>query len=158
MDVFYYWRDYDADLKAGRIGWLVLSRATGIPTGSGPSAGPRTGRTHCSCSPACAGTDAPTTKLPIEKGTPAISTHDPAGSVRFSNADEDAKITEMTSLIRARFPNAFLANFRGDAGVQPMEADLLAQLVPRLAAYSAEPFPTPEVTRRPRRRGQAYTL
>ncbi len=83
----------------------------------------------------------PRAKLPIEKGTPAIY-YDPAGSVRFTNADEDAKIAEVTSLIRARFPNAFLANFRGDVGVQPMEADLLAQLVPRLASYAVEPFPT----------------
>ena len=26
MDVFYYWRDYDVDVNAGRIGWLLASR------------------------------------------------------------------------------------------------------------------------------------
>jgi len=148
MDVFYYWRDYDADLKAGRIGWLVLSRKKveelrdRHPDWIWAFRRPKDRKDALQLLARLRWTDAPTSKLPIEKGTPAIY-YDPAGSVRFSNADEDAKITEVTSLIRARFPNAFLANFRGDAGVQPMEADLLAQLVPRLASYSSEPFPTP---------------
>ena len=148
MDVFYYWRDYDADLKAGRIGWLVLSRKKveelrdRHPDWIWAFRRPKDRKDALQLLARLRWTDAPTSKLPIEKGTPAIY-YDPAGSVRFSNADEEAKITEGTSLIRARFPNAFLANFRGDAGVQPMEADLLAQLVPRLASYSSEPFPTP---------------
>jgi hypothetical protein len=148
MDVFYYWRDYDADLKAGRIGWLVLSRKKveelrdRHPDWIWAFRRPKDRKDALQLLARLRWTDAPTSKLPIEKGTPAIY-YDPAGSVRFSNADEEAKITEVTSLIRARFPNAFLANFRGDAGVQPMEADLLAQLVPRLASYSSEPFPTP---------------
>jgi hypothetical protein len=147
MDVFYYWRDYDADLKAGRIGWLVLSRKKveelrdRHPDWIWAFRRPKDRKDALQLLARLRWTDAPTSKLPIEKGTPAIY-YDPAGSVRFSNADEEAKITEVTSLIRARFPNAFLANFRGDAGVQPMEADLLAQLVPRLASYSSEPFPT----------------
>jgi hypothetical protein len=148
MDVFYYWRDYDADLKAGRIGWLVLSRKKveelrdRHPDWIWAFRRPKDRKDALQLLARLRWTDAPTSKLPIEKGTPAIY-YDPAGSVRFSNADEEAKITEVTSLIRARFPNAFLANFRGDAGVQPMEADLLAQLVPRLASYSSDPFPTP---------------
>jgi hypothetical protein len=148
MDVFYYWRDYDADLKAGRIGWLVLSRKKveelrdRHPDWIWAFRRPKERKDALQLLARLRWTDAPTSKLPIEKGTPAIY-YDPAGSVRFSNTDEEAKITEVTSLIRARFPNAFLANFRGDAGVQPVEADLLAQLVPRLASYSSEPFPAP---------------
>jgi len=68
--------------------------------------------------------------------------YDPAQSVRYSNANEEAKVAEVTSILRTKFPNAFLANFRGDAGVQSMEADLLAQFVPKLVSYSVEPFPT----------------
>jgi len=148
MDVFYYWRDYDADLKAGRIGWLPLSRKKveelrdRHPDWIWAFRRPKDRKDALQLLARLRWSDAPTLKLPIEKGTPAIY-YDPAGSVRFSNSGEDAKITEVTSLIRTRFPNAFLANFRGDAGVQSMEADLLAQLVPRLAAYSAEPFPMP---------------
>ena len=148
MDVFYYWRDFDADLKAGRIGWLALSRKKveelrdRHPDWIWVFRRPKDRKDALQLLARLRWTDAPTAKLPIEKGTPAIY-YDPAGSVRFTNADEDAKITEVTSLIRARFPNAFLANFRGDVGVQPMEADLLAQLVPRLASYAVEPFPTP---------------
>jgi hypothetical protein len=85
-------------------------------------------------------TDAPTTKLPIEKGTPAIF-YDPTESLIYSNAGEEAKVAEVTSIIRSTYPNAFLANFRGDAAVHPMEADLLAQFVPKLAAYAVEYLP-----------------
>ena len=147
MDVFYYWRDFDADVKAGRIGWLVLSRKKveelrdRHPDWIWAFRRPKDRKDALQLLARLRWTDAPTAKLPIEKGTPAIY-YDPAGSVRYSDADDAAKIAEVTSLIRARFPNAFLANFRGDAGVQPMEADLLAQLVPRLAAYAVEPFPT----------------
>jgi len=148
MDVFYYWRDYDADLKAGRIGWLPLSRKKveelrdRHPDWIWAFRRPKDRKDALQLLARLRWTDAPTSKLPLEKGTPAIY-YDPAGSVRFTNADEEARIAEMTSLIRTRFPNAFLANFRGDVGVQSMEADLLAQLVPRLASYATEPFPTP---------------
>ena len=147
MDVFYYWRDFDADVKAGRIGWLVLSRKKveelrdRHPDWIWAFRRPKDRKDALQLLARLRWTDAPTAKLPIEKGTPAIY-YDPAGSIRYSDADAAAKIAEVTSLIRVRFPNAFLANFRGDAGVQPMEADLLAQLVPRLAAYGVEPFPT----------------
>ena len=146
MDVFYYWRDYDADLKAGRIGWLQLSRKKveelrdRHPDWIWAFRRPKDRKDALQLVARLRWTDAPTAKLPIEKGTPAIY-YDPAASVRYTDADDAAKIAEVTSLIRLRFPNAFLANFRGDAGVQPMEADLLAQLVPRLAAYATEPFP-----------------
>jgi hypothetical protein len=152
MDVFYYWRDYNADLKAGRIGWLALSRKKveelrdRHPDWIWAFCRPKDRKDALQLLARLRWTDAPTSKLPIEKGTPAIY-YDPAGSLRYSDADDAAKIAEVTSLIRARYPNAFLANFRGDAGVQPMEADLLAQLVPRLAAYAVEPFPTGAASR-----------
>ena len=147
MDVFYYWRDYDADLKAGRIGWLQLSRKKveelrdRHPDWIWAFRRPKDRKDALQLVARLRWTDAPTAKLPIEKGTPAIY-YDPSASVRYTDADDAGKIAEVTSLIRVRFPNAFLSNFRGDAGVQPMEADLLAQLVPRLAAYATEPFPS----------------
>jgi hypothetical protein len=146
MDVFYYWRDYDADLKANRIGWLGLSRKKveelrdRHPDWIWAFRRPKDRKDALQLLARLRWTDGPTAKLPIEKGTPVIY-YDPAASVRYSDAGDAAKIAEVTSLMRTRFPNAFLANFRGDAGVQPMEADLLAQLVPRLASYAVEPFP-----------------
>jgi hypothetical protein len=146
MDVFYYWRDYDADLNAGRIGWLQASRKKlgelkeRHPDWIWAFRRPKQRKTGLQLLARLRWADAPVAKLPIEKGTPAIY-YDPAESVCFSNADEDAKVAEVTAIMRAKFPNAFLANFRGDAGVHPMEADLLAQFVPKLASYSVEPFP-----------------
>jgi hypothetical protein len=147
MDVFYYWRDYDADLKAGRIGWLEVSRKKldelrdRHPDWIWAFRRPKDHKGALQLLARLKWTDAPAAKLPIEKGAPAIY-YDPAQSVRFPDANEEGKVAEVTSIIRTKFPNAFLASFRGDAGVHPMEADLLAQLVPKLAAYAVEPFPS----------------
>ena len=84
--------------------------------------------------------DAPTTKLAVEKDASVIY-YDPAESVLFTDADDGQKITEVTAMMRSRFPNAFGVSFRGDARVQAMEADLLAQFRPRVATYATEPFP-----------------
>ncbi len=146
MDVFYYWRDFDADLKAGRIGWLPSSRKKidelrdRHPDWIWAFRRPKDRKAALQLLARLRWTDAPVAKLPIEKGTPAIY-YDPAESVRYTNANEEAKVAEVTSIIRAKFPHAFLANFRGDAGVNTMEADLLQQLVPKLASYAVEPFP-----------------
>jgi hypothetical protein len=146
MDVFYYWRDFDADLKAGRIGWLLSSRKKidelrdRHPDWIWAFRRPKDRKAALQLLARLRWTDAPIAKLPIEKGTPAIY-YDPAESVRYTNANEEAKVAEVTSIIRAKFPHAFLANFRGDAGVNTMEADLLQQLVPKLASYAVEPFP-----------------
>lgn len=146
MDIFYYWRDYDADLNAGRIGWLEVSRKklTELkdrhPDWIWAFRRPKHQKTGLQLLARLRWADAPVAKLPIEKGTPAIY-YDPAESVCFSNADDQAKVAEVGAILRTKFPNAFLANFRGDAGVHPMEADLLAQFVPKLASYTAEPFP-----------------
>ena len=154
MDVFYYWRDYDADLSAGRIGWLHASRKKvgelkeRHPDWIWAFRRPKRQKTGLQLLARLRWADAPVAKLPIEKGSSAIY-YDPAESVCFSNADEEANVAEVTTIMRARFPNAFLSNFRGDAGVHPMEADLLAQFVPRLGGYSSEPFPGFPVARAP---------
>ena len=146
MDIFYYWRDFDADLKAGRIGWLQSSRKKldevrdRHPDWIWAFRRPKDRKGGLQLLARLRWTDTPAAKLPIEKGTPAIY-YDPAQSIRYPNANEEAKVAEVTSILRTKFPNAFLANFRGDAGVQSMEADLLAQFVPKLASYSVEPFP-----------------
>jgi len=154
MDVFYYWRDYDADLAAGRIGWLHASRKRvgdlkeRHPDWIWAFRRPKRQKKALQLVARLKWADAPVAKLPIEKGSSAIY-YDPAQSVCFSNADEETSVAEVTSIMRARFPNAFLTNFRGDAGVYPMEADLLAQLVPRLSGYSVQPFPGFPVARAP---------
>jgi hypothetical protein len=146
MDIFYYWRDYDADLSAGRIGWLQASRKKLAelkdrhPDWIWAFRRPKRKKTGLQLLARLRWVDEPVAKLPIEKGTPAIY-YDPAQSFCYPNADEEPKVAEVTSIIRTKFPNAFLANFRGDAGVHPMEADLLAQFVPKLASYEVKPFP-----------------
>jgi hypothetical protein len=146
MDVFYYWRDFDADRKAGRIGWLNLTRKKlGELQGRHPDwiwafRQPKNRKGELQLLARLRWIDAPASKLAIEKGASVIY-YDLRESVFFSNADEEARVAEVTSIIRTKFPNAFAVNFRGDAGLHPMEADLLARFVPMIASYSVEPFP-----------------
>jgi hypothetical protein len=143
MDIFYYWRDYEADLKAGRIGWLPLSPKKLAelrerhPDWIWAFRQPKNRKGVLQVLARLKWLDAPTSKLPIEKGASVIY-YDPAESVCFPDSDEPAKVAQVSSIIRTKFPNAFAASFRGDAGVHAMEADLLAQFVPKLAAYSVE--------------------
>jgi len=146
MDIFYYWRDYDVDLSAGRIGWLPSSQKKlhelrdRHPDWIWAFRRPKERKEGLQLLARLRWADAPTAKLPIEKGAPAIY-YNPLESVCYAHLADEAKAAEVTAILRSKFPNAFMAKFRGDAGVQPMEADLLAHLVPKLAAYTVEPFP-----------------
>jgi hypothetical protein len=144
VDIFYYWKDYDADRKAGRIGWFKSPRKKlgelrdRHPDWIWAFRQPKNRRGELQLLARLRWTDAPATKLPIEKGASVIY-YDPRDSVLFS-VNEGTRMAEVTSIIRTRFPNAFAANFRGDAALHPMEADLLAQLIPKVASYTEEPF------------------
>jgi hypothetical protein len=152
MDIFYYWKDYDADLEAGRIGWLPAPRKRLAelrerhPDSIWAFRQPKHRKGQLQLLARLRWTDAPTVKLALEKGAPVIY-YDPAQSTCFADVDNDTRIAELTSLIRGRFPGAFAANFRGDAGLHPMEADFLHRFIPKLASYPSEPFPAYSLAR-----------
>jgi len=103
MDVFYYWRDYDVDVNAGRIGWLLASRKKldelreRHPDWIWAFRRPKKQKAGLQLLARLRWTDSPAMKLPIEKGTLAIY-YDPADSVRYTDADGEAKIAEVTAL------------------------------------------------------------
>jgi hypothetical protein len=146
MDIFYYWKDYESHLKAGALGWLHFPRAKLAEIkGRHPDwiwafKQPARRKGDVQLLARLRWIDAPATKLAVEKDASVIY-YDPSESLLFTDTDDDQKISEMTSMMRSRFPNAFGVNFRGDARVQAMEADLLAQLRPKVATYATEPFP-----------------
>ena len=146
MDIFYFWKDYASHLKSSGVGWLHCPRnKLAEIKGRHPDwiwafRQPARRKGDVQLLARLRWSDTPMQKFALEKDASVIY-YDPRESVLFTDAGEDAKISEMTSMMRSRFPNAFGVNFRGDARVRAMEADLLAQLRPRLAAYATEPFP-----------------
>jgi hypothetical protein len=151
MDIFYYWKDYQSHLKAGGLGWLHCPRARLAEVkGRHPDwiwafKQPARRKGDVQLLARLRWVDAPATKLAVEKDASVIY-YDPTESLLFTDADDDQKISEVTSMMRSRFPNAFAVNFRGDARVQPMEADLLAQFRPKVLAWASEPFPGSLIT------------
>jgi hypothetical protein len=146
MDVFYYWKDYESHLKNSGIGWLPFPRAK-LPEIKGRHPDwiwtfrqPARRKGDVQLLARLRWVDAPVTRLELDKEASVIY-YDPADSVLFTDAGEEQKVTEVTAMMRSRFPNAFGVNFRGDARAQVMEADLLAQLRPRVATWATEPFP-----------------
>ena len=146
MDVFYYWKDYESHLKNSGVGWLHFPRAKlAEMKGRHPDfiwafRQPARRKGDVQLLARLRWVDAPVSRVEVEKDAPVVY-YDPADSVLFTDADDDQKITEVTGMMRSRFPNAFGVSFRGDARVQAMEADLLAQFRPRVATYATEAFP-----------------
>ncbi len=146
MDIFYYWKDYESHLKSAGLGWLHFPRnKLAEIKGRHPDwiwafRQPAQRKGDLQLLARLRWIDAPSTKLTVDK-TASVIYYDPAESVLFTDSGDAAKITEVTSMMRSRFPNAFGVNFRGDARAQAMEADLLAQFRPRVATYATEPFP-----------------
>jgi hypothetical protein len=146
MDIFYYWKDYASHLKNAGLGWLHFPRGKLAELkGRHPDyiwafRQPARRKGDVQLLARLRWVDTPTSRLTIDKEASVIY-YDPADSVLFTDADDEAKVTEMTSLMRSRFPNAFGVSFRGDARAQAMEADLLAQIRPRVATWATEPFP-----------------
>lgn len=144
MDVLYYWKDFDKDMKAKRIGWLASDRKKmgdmraaypdhiwALRTPSG-----RKGQVELVACMKWA--DTPTVPVPRIDAQSVIY-YDPMHeeSRRFVDADTDERIKEISSLIRSEFPQAFGANFRGDNAVQPMRGDFLLRF-----RKTAETFPS----------------
>jgi hypothetical protein len=146
MDIFYYWKDYESHLRNEGLGWLHFPRAKLAEIkGRHPDwiwafrqAPRRKGEVQLLAR--LRWVDGPVAKLNVEKDASVIY-YDPAASVLYTDAGDDQRISELTSILRMRFPNAFSVSFRGDARVQVMEADLLAQFRPKVAQYATEPFP-----------------
>jgi hypothetical protein len=146
MDIFYFWKDYESHLKGGGLGWLHFPRNKLVEIkGRHPDwiwafRQPPRRKGDVQLLARLRWVDAPSTKLALEKEASVIY-YDPAESLLYTDAGDEQKITEVTAMMRSRFPNAFGVNFRGDARVQAMEADLLAQFRPKVASYATEPFP-----------------
>jgi hypothetical protein len=144
MDIFYYWKNYDEDLKSGRIGWLKSERQKlgemrdrypdqiwAFKTPSG-----RKGQLQLVAR--LAWSDKPTVALP-KLDAASVIYYDSADTrtAFFGLVDAHASVESLTQLLRGQFPAAFRANFQGDNGIQIMDGDFLRRFLRTVSPFVA---------------------
>ena len=147
MHVFYYWKSFDEDLKAGRIGWLKSDR---VKLGQMRDRSPdriwafRTPRGRKGELQLVAGmkwSDKASVPLAKIEATAVIfyNPKDPT-AVRYTESGSDPHIAEVTALMRNQFPKAFAVNFQGENGVQAMDGDFLRRFESMVRNYASAPL------------------
>lgn len=147
MDVFYYWKKFELDMKEGRIGWLLSDRKkmgemrADFPDYIWAFRTPQGHKGELQLVARLRWSDTPVVTVPRNDAQSEIY-YDPAhkDSRRFIDVDTDAHIREVSSMMRREFPGAFTAKFQGDNGLQPMRGDFLRKFRGIAEAYPYRPF------------------
>lgn len=145
MDVFYYWKNLDADLRDGRVGWLKTSRTrlgemhSRYPDDIWAFRTPPGHKGQLVLEARLRWTAAPSGAKNPEIDPAATIFYYPAKSVRFVH-EPDTIDADLNVLLRTAFPSAYRANFQGDNGVQALDGDTLLRLKRIAAAYPSVPF------------------
>jgi hypothetical protein len=150
MDVLYYWKSHEADVKAGRIGHLkstagkLRELAEGFPDYLWVFGTPRARKGDVQLLGKLKWADRSTMKF---KPTPghAYLYYDPddSGSVIFRDGGIDSAVAAASRWARGHFPKMVAANFQGTTGQEALRGAALHELKMLSAAFSARPFKAP---------------
>ena len=159
MDVFYYWKEFEENVKNDMLGRFVSSkpqleklkdRYPGyiwtfmIPKGQGGQ--PGEGNCKLKLLARLKWSDTPLRRLkPTEKSKPESEIyydHTADDSIFYEGTDSDEALDLVTGLMRAKFFSAFRSNFRGVNGVQVMEKALVDTFSKEIAHYPSSQFLT----------------
>jgi hypothetical protein len=147
MDVFYYWKNFDEDIKEKNLGWLPSERPklAGMRSRSPDylwvCKTPKGKKGQLQLLARLKWTDKPAISLP--KITAAsIAYYDPYSpeSVYFPESGSSEAIDAFSLLFKRYFPQAFKGNFQGDNGIHAFEADFLFHLNKLVREMPTEPF------------------
>lgn len=147
-DVFYYWKNWESDLKARRVGWLRSDRAKlrelseRHPDCIWAFKTPKGDKGSLQLVAKLRWCDRPSVAVPKIEAE-SIIYYEPSRSVLYADTAAPERVETVTSVIRRHFPRAFSANFQGDNGVQLLENDAVLELKRLTAGYCTEPFPLP---------------
>ena len=147
MDVFYYWKDFDKDMRAGRIGYFASDRKKmadirlDYPDYIWAFHTPKGRKGELELVACLKWADSAATSVP-RLTAKAVIYYDPKhpDSRRFLDANTEERIAEISSMIRREFPKAFAANFQGDNGLQPMRGDFLLRFRKLVETFPSQPF------------------
>jgi hypothetical protein len=144
MDVFYYWKDIDADLKAGRLGYFRSSRArlmefqAASPDNIWIFKTPPGRKGELQLLARLRWADKAVTPVRPPPGESMIF-YDPTDprSVKFLDTDSESALQEVTHWAKTHFHASFKGNFHGELGQQALRGDILKGLE-RLATGFAQ--------------------
>ncbi|BBU30225.1 hypothetical protein BTHE68_39590 [Burkholderia sp. THE68] len=142
MDLFYYWQKLETNLKNREVGYFgsnnmklseQLERSPGriwvFKTPKGMKGSIQLVGSLKVC-------DEPL--VAIKTDYPHLIYYDPFSpeSVIYTDSNTPERIAQVSGLFQYRFHSAFSANFQGDAGIQPLEANVLRGLETIVAGWS----------------------
>ena len=147
MDVFYYWKNHAADLKAGRIGHFKSTAgkqkelADGFPDFLWAFKTPQGRKGEVQLLARLRWADRATLKHKPEPGYVYLS-YDPHDrqSVVFDDSGTDAAIAATTQWVARNFPAMAAANFQGTAGQEALRGSVLHELQALAAGFRLQPF------------------
>ena len=147
MDVIYYWKNHDADVKAGRIGHFkstavkLSELADGFPDFLWVVKTPQGRKGEVQLLAKLRWADRSTVKLQPEPGHVYIH-YDPrdAQSVAFSDSGTESAIGATSGWVANHFPRMLAANFQGAAGQEAIRGAALSDLQRLASKFATEPF------------------
>jgi hypothetical protein len=147
MDVFYYWKNPEADLKAGRIGYFkstaakLTELADGMPDFIWAFKSPQGAKGRIQLVARLRWADKATVKRKTEPGSVFIN-YDPddVKSVRYAGGDTPEAIASASDWAARHFPKMIAANFQGMAGQEALRGLVLNELKGLVANLRTEPF------------------
>jgi hypothetical protein len=143
MDIFYYWKNYDEDLKTGRIGWLKSDRqklrqlADRHPDSIWAFKTPAGEKGSLQLVAKLAWSDVARVATPKAESASTIH-YDPnhPETLFYSMKATEPFVQEVSQFLRAQFPVAFRSNFQGDNGLQAMDGDFLRRFRKLISGFS----------------------
>lgn len=147
MDVLYYWKDYESDLREGRIGYFrsakdkldELQRRS--PDDIWVVKTPRGCKGQLQLLGRLVWSDSPTTKVTAASGESLIHyLPDNPRSVWFDEEVAQQHLDEVTAWMRAHHPSSLRANFQGGNGQLAVERSASLELRRLTAHWPSQPL------------------
>jgi hypothetical protein len=150
MDILYYWKDIESDLKSGKIGHFRSDKGkletfkAGYPDFIWIFKTPRGRIKDVELLAKLAWTDTATKGFTPTAGQGAIH-YDPLypRSGRFASNSSEASIDKTSNWMRRHFPAAVRANYVGSSGQQELRGEALHELQQIAGTWQMEPLVRP---------------
>jgi hypothetical protein len=147
MDIFYYWKNYEKDAKAGRIGAFVSQTErlaefqAGAPDYIWAFKTPRGLKGHLQLLARVRWSDSLVVPLSPSPGESCMF-YDPShsDSVRFPGGRSEEAVNAVTAWAGQYFPSAIAGNFHGANGQRALRGAELVELRKLAAGLEARPF------------------
>jgi hypothetical protein len=149
MDALYYWKNFDADLKASRIGYFksathkLRELHDGYPDFIWVIKTPKGRKGEAQVVARLRWLDKPAVRIEGAPGQ-AYMYYDPedSKSVHFVDGDSEPAISATNNWVGRYFPAMLAANFQGATGQESLRGHALSGLVELTSSFKREPFTT----------------